>query len=104
MLRELSAVFMAVYVVLMVIMVSRIYEGQDAYEDYRDFLKSPFVIVFHLIALAFALLHSITWFQAVPRAIRIRRGEEFVPPQALIGTHILAWFGISVVIIGIFLI
>ena len=103
MLRELSAVFLAVYVVLMVILVSKVYDGQAAYEDYRDFLKSPLVILFHLIALAFALLHTATWFRAVPQAIRVRRGEEFVPPQALIGAHVLAWLGVSAVILGIFL-
>jgi fumarate reductase subunit C len=103
MLRELSAVFLALYVVLMVILVDRVHAGETAYEAYRDVLTSPLVILFHLVALAFALLHTLTWFQAVPKAIRIRRGEEFVPPQALIGAHVLAWLGISAVIIGIFL-
>ena len=104
MLRELSAVFLAVYVVLLLILISRVHEGQAAYEAYRDFLKSPALIVFHLVALAFALLHTATWFQAVPKAIRIQRGEQFVPPQVLIGAHVLAWLGVSVVILGVFLI
>ncbi len=103
MLRELSAVFLALYVVLMLILVSRVHEGEAAYETYRDFLKSPVAIGFHLIALAFALLHTLTWFQAVPKAIRVRRGEEFVSPQLLIGVHMLAWLGTSAVIIAIFL-
>ena len=103
MLRELSAVFLALYVVLMLILVGRVHEGEAAYEAYRDVVTSPLIIVFHLVALAFALLHTLTWFQAVPKAIRIRRGEEFVPPQALIGAHLLAWLGVSAVIIGIFL-
>ena len=103
MLRELSAVFLAVYVVLMLILVSKVYDGEVAYEHYRDFLQSPLVIFFHLVTLAFALLHTATWFQAVPKAIRVRRGEEFVPPEALIGAHVLVWLGVSGVIIGIFL-
>ena len=103
MLRELSAVFLAVYVVLMLILVSKVYDGEVAYEHYRDFLQSPLVICFHLVTLAFALLHTATWFQAVPKALRVRRGEEFVPPEALIGAHVLAWLGVSAVIISIFL-
>ncbi len=103
MLRELSAVFLAVYVVLMLILVSRVHDGEAAYEEYRDFLQSPLVIVFHLVALAFALLHTVTWFQAVPKAIRIRRGEEFVPPQALVGAHMVAWLGVSLIVLIIFL-
>ncbi len=104
MLRELSAVFLAVYTVVMLVLVSNVHDGEGAYETFRDDLTSPLAIAFHLVALAFALLHTLTWFQAVPKAIRVRRGEEFVPPLALIGAHVLTWLGVSAVIIAIFVV
>jgi len=104
MLRELSAVFLAVYLVVLLMLVNSVHDSESAFEDFRDLLASPLMIVLHTIILLFAILHSVTWFQAVPKAIRLRRGEEFMPPMMLIGAHVLAWLGISVVILGIFLI
>jgi fumarate reductase subunit C len=104
MLRELSAVFLAIYLVVLLMLVNSVHDSESAFEDFRDILASPLMIVLHTVILLFAILHSVTWFQAVPKAIRLRRGEEFMPPMMLIGAHVLAWLGISVVILGIFLI
>jgi fumarate reductase subunit C len=104
MLRELSALFLAIYLVVLLILVGQVHESESAFEDFKELLASPIMIVFHTIVLLFAILHSVTWFQAVPKALRIRRGEEFMPPMMLIGAHVLAWLGISVVILGIFLV
>jgi fumarate reductase subunit C len=103
MLREWSSVFVAVYMVLLLVLVSKVRDGAQAYEDYLDFLQSPLVVVFHLVALAFALLHTVTWFVAVPKAMPLRRGEERVPPRAMIGANYLAWAAVSVVIVLFFL-
>ena len=57
---------------------------------FKNTLKSPGLLVFNSIALIFALLHSVTWFQAVPKALPLRRGENKVPPRLLIGAHYVA--------------
>jgi len=104
MLRELSSVFLAAYTVVLLVLVSKVHDGQAAFEDFVDTLQSPLLIAFHIVALAFALLHTATWFQAVPQAIRVFHGEDRVPAQALVGTHFLAWAGITVVILAIVLV
>lgn len=103
MLRELSAVFMAAYMVLLLVLVQRVHDGPKEFEDYLDVLQSPVLIVFHAIAIAFAVLHSVTWFQAVPQAVRLFRGEERVPPQLLIAGIVVAWIGVSTLVAIIFL-
>lgn len=103
MLRELSVVFMATYMVLLLVLVQRVHDGPTEFEDYLDVLQSPVLIVFHAIAIAFAVLHSVTWFQAVPQAIRLFRGEERVPPQLLIAGAVAGWIGVSIVVAIIFL-
>jgi len=85
MLRELSAVFLAGYTVLLILLVAKVHDGGDAFKDYADTLQSPALIVFNVIALLFALLHTFTWFQAVPSALPVRIGEEKVPAVLLIG-------------------
>jgi len=40
-----------------------------------------------IIALAFFIIHTVSWFQAVPQAMRIQQGEHFVPVKLIVGAH-----------------
>lgn len=98
MLRELTSVFIAAYLVLFLVMIHRFYQGQAAYESFLESLKSPLAIIFHVVALAFALFHTCTWFNLTPKALVVRLGEERVPPAAIIVPNYLAWIVISVIV------
>ena len=102
MLRELSAVFLALYVVVLIVMTSRVYAGEGDFNDFVAIAQSPASIVFHVIALGFALLHTITWFQAVPKGLPIRRGEERVPAPLVIGANygLLAMVSVAVILLA----
>jgi fumarate reductase subunit C len=63
MVREVTSVFIAAYLVLFLVMIHRLQQGQAAYESFLECLKSPLAIAFHVVALGFALFHTITWFQ-----------------------------------------
>ncbi len=39
-------------------------------------LKSPLAILFHVVALAFALFHTCTWFNLTPKALVVRRERK----------------------------
>ncbi|MSQ41896.1 MAG: fumarate reductase subunit C [Dehalococcoidia bacterium] len=103
MLREWSATIFAVYTVLLLVLVSKVLDGPEAYDDYLGVLKSPLMIAFHAVALAAALLHTVTWFQAVPKAMPLRIGEEKVPPVLLMGGAYATLLGASVVVVALFL-
>ena len=77
----------------------RLSQGQVAYEDLLKALRSPMSIVFHLVALAFSIYHSVTWFNLTPKALPIQIGERFVPDRVIIGAHYLGWAVVSVVFI-----
>jgi fumarate reductase subunit C len=99
MLRELSAVFLAAYMVLLLVLVTKVHDGRHAVKSFESTLKSPGLLVFSSIALLFALLHSVTWFQAVPKALPLRRGENKVPPRLLIGVHYAVMLALSAIIL-----
>ena len=103
MLREISSVFVAAYVVLFLVMIQRVSQGQAAYEAFLEGLQSPLAILFHVVALAFALLHTITWFQLTPKAMAVWSGEERLHPALLIIPNYVAWFVLSGVIAWIVL-
>jgi fumarate reductase subunit C len=98
MLRELTSVFVAAYLILFLVMIHRLRQGPAAYQSFLEALKSPLAIVFHVVALAFALFHTITWFNLTPKALVIRVGEKRLPPTAIIAPNYLAWIVISLII------
>lgn len=103
MLRELTSVFIAVFLVVFLVQLAELAQGPEAYAAAATRLASPGWIVFHLLVLAAALYHSITWFNLTPQVIIVRRGEERVPPVVIAGSHYLAWLVVSVVILLIVL-
>ncbi|HJM88913.1 MAG TPA: fumarate reductase subunit C [Dehalococcoidia bacterium] len=104
MMREWSAVFVAIYAVLLLILTSKVLEGEAAYQSFvDDVLAAPAMIAFHAVALAFALLHTITWFMAVPKGLPLRRGEDLVPPMLIVGGAYASWIGVSIIVAALFL-
>jgi fumarate reductase subunit C len=87
MLRELSSVFLAAYMVLLLVLVMKVHDGRHPFTSFQHTLHSPGWLTFNSVVLLFALLHTVTWFQAVPKALPLRRGENKVSPVLLIGMH-----------------
>ena len=97
--REFSCLFIGGWTLLMVWGLKQLAEGPAAWAAFLDCLKSPASIVFHVLALAFAVYHSITWFNLTPKALPLQVGEEFVPDAAISGAHFAAWAVLSIAIL-----
>ena len=100
MVRELTCVFIAAYTVLVLFGLYRLSEGPAAYEAFLAALRSPLGIAFHAAALAFALIHTVTWFGLAPKAMPLRFGAAAVPPAAIVLAHYALWIVVSA---GLFL-
>ena len=99
MVREFSCLFIGGWTLLMVWGLKQLAQGPVAWAAFLELLKSPASIVFHLLALAFAVYHSITWFNLTPKALPLQRGEEFVPDAAISGAHFAAWAALSLAVL-----
>ena len=96
MIRELTSVFVALYLVSLLYVVSTLPQGgPEAMEEYLERLASPGWIAFHGVTLAFALYHTITWFNLTPKVMVVWRGEEKVPGWVLAGGNYVAWVVVS---------
>ena len=98
MIRELTAVFVGAYCVFLLFFIYKLGKGPEAYQGMLDALKSPLSIILHLIALAFAIYHSVTWFNLTPRIMVLQIGEERVPSFLIAGANFAAWLGLSVIL------
>ena len=103
-LRELSAVFIAIYMVLLLVLVQQVRDGADSFQDYLSVLQTPILLVMHVIVLSFSLLHTVTWFQAVPKGLPLKIGGHRVPPVQLIAGNYAIWAIVSVIVLVVFLV
>lgn len=99
MIHEVSSVAVALYMWLLIDGLWCLAKGPDAWQGWLDFVKSPIVFLLSLVALALFVIHSMSWFKAVPQAMRIQRGEEFVPGNILIGANYAAMAGFSLIVL-----
>jgi fumarate reductase subunit C len=82
--RELSSIFVAWFAVFLMVMVFAIGRGETSYQRFLDLAASPIVIVVNIVALAFAVLHTVTWFVLTPQAMVVRLGGRLVPAVKMV--------------------
>jgi fumarate reductase subunit C len=94
-LRELSSVFVAWFVVYLLLLVGAVYGGADSYQRFLELSGRPWMLALNVVALAFVLLHAVTWFNLAPQAIVVRVRGRRVPPRAIAAGHFAAWAVVS---------
>jgi succinate dehydrogenase subunit C len=78
--RELSSIFVAWFAVFLMIMVFAIGRGEASYQNFLRWAASPVVVVVNVVALAFLVLHTVTWFVLTSQATVVRGpGGRWVP-------------------------
>jgi fumarate reductase subunit C len=102
MLRELSSVFIALFLVVYLCQIYQLSKGPDAYSAFTQKLSSPGWILFHFVALMFALYHSITWFQSSAVVLPLRIGERTVSLPVVLALHVAAWLVVSLIVLVLF--
>jgi len=103
MLRELSSVFIAIFLIVFLIQIYQLTRGPEAYTAFARKLSSPGWIIFNIIALLFALYHSITWFASSAIVLPLRIGEREIPRNVFVALNVAALGVISLIILFLFL-
>jgi fumarate reductase subunit C len=96
-LRELSSVFVAWFVVYLLLLINAISSGPAAYEDFVERSGHWWVVAINVIALLFVLLHTVTWFGLAPKAMVVKLQGRRVPPRAILAAHYAAWLLLSAI-------
>ena len=75
--RELSSLFVAWWVVYLLLFVAAVGRSEAAYQDFLDWASTPWVVTLNLVAALFLVLHVVTWFNLTPQAVVVRvRGDD----------------------------
>lgn len=97
-LRESSAVFMVVFVLIYLVQFLRLGSSEASYNAYLDLMDSPLWIAIHVVVLAFAILHSVTWINLMPKGLPEYVMGIKVPPLGLVVGGFAAWVVASVAV------
>ena len=95
MLREISALFVALFVVSYLVGLYRLSQGEAQYTAYLESLQTPFACISFVLILAFALYHTVTWFSLTPIVMVVRVGSRVIPARLVLLTNYLAWLVLS---------
>jgi fumarate reductase subunit C len=96
-LRELSSLFVAWFVVYLLLLVNAVRGGSESYREFLDLSGQPWMLALNVVALAFVLLHAITWFNLAPQAIVVQVGGRRLPAPAVAAAHFAAWAVVSAI-------
>jgi fumarate reductase subunit C len=96
-LRELSSVFVAYFVVVLLLQMRALVQGPIAYAAFQEWLKKPLLVALNTVSFFFVMFHTITWFNLAPKAIVLRLGGKRVSSWLIAATNYLGWLVVSAV-------
>jgi len=96
--RELSSVFVAVFVIETLLLINALRTGPDAYAQFLQLMQNPLMILLNIISMFFLVFHTVTWFNLAPSATPVRVGGKRLPDFMISGPAYVAWIVISAAI------
>jgi fumarate reductase subunit C len=91
MLRELTAIFVALYALVLLAGLVLLARGPDAYGQWLAVLRSPLSIGLHVLLLVALVYHTWSWFQIMPKTMPpVRIGAKVVNANAITAAGVLA--------------
>ena len=97
-LREMSAAFVAYFVIVMLLQIYAVETGAGAYARFQAWMASPVMIVINAVAFLAVAFHAITWFMLAPRVFVRHTMGNIIPDLLIAAPNFGAWFVASLVI------
>jgi succinate dehydrogenase subunit C len=99
-LREISSVFVAAFVVITLFQLNALRHGPEAYQHFQRWLRTPLALGINILCLGFVVFHTITWFNLAPHAIPpIKVAGRRLPAIAIAAPNFVLWALVSGVLI-----
>ena len=102
-LRELSSVFVAFFVVVTLLQIRALGQGPVEYAAFQQWLRSPLILAINAVSFLFVMFHTVTWFNLAPKAMAVRMGGKRLPDLMIAAPNYIGWVVVSAVIAWIVL-
>jgi fumarate reductase subunit C len=98
-LRELSSLAVAWFVVYLMVLFRAMGSGPVRYERFLEWSAHPVVLAVNIVALVFLVFHAVTWFNLAPKAMVVHFGKKRVPGVLIAISNYAAWIVLSAAIV-----
>ena len=98
-LRESSSLFVAWFVIYLLMLVNALIQGDAAFQQFLSWSASAPILILNIVSFLFLIFHAVTFFDAAPQAIVVKLGEHKVPGAAILAGHYAGWIVISAALI-----
>jgi fumarate reductase subunit C len=98
-LREMSSVFVAWFVVYLLMLVSAVTQGDASYQEFLAWSTTTPVLLLNIAGFLFLVFHAVTFFDAAPQAMVVKLGANKVPGGLILAGHYGAWAAVSALVI-----
>ena len=102
-LREMSSVFVAWFVVFLLLLVRAVSGGATSYQDFLAWSGTWPILLLNVVSLFFIAFHMITFFIAAPQALVVHLGRRRAPGRVVAGAHYAAMLAASFVVVWLLL-
>ena len=76
-LREMSCLFVAWFVVYLLMLVRAVQQGEANYQQFLSWSATPAILWLNVVSFLFLVYHAYTFFDAAPRAMVVHLGGLF---------------------------
>jgi fumarate reductase subunit C len=98
-LRELTSIFVAWFVLYLILLFRAMGNGAEAYTRFIAWSGRPLVLLVNIVSFAFIVFHAITWFNLAPQAMVVKVGGKRVPGLLIAGSNYLGWAFVSAFVV-----
>ena len=89
--REITALFVAAYALVLLVGLVRLSQGEAAWNGWLTAMRSPGAVAFHAVTFVAFLYHTWSWFRIMPKTMPLLfMGEKRVPAAAITGAGLVA--------------
>lgn len=100
MMREISALFIGAYALVLIVALFQLSQGEAAYETFLTVAEGPVGLIFAVITMIFAIYHTYTWFQVTPKAMPLMFAGKRIAGPIIIAAH---WITFAVASVALWL-
>ncbi len=94
-LRELSSIFVAWFVVYLLMLLHAVSQGDASYQEFLSWSGTTSILLLNIVSLLFVIFHAITWFNLAPQAMVVHFKGKRVPGALIAASNYGAWVVVS---------
>ena len=89
--REVTSIFVVAYAVILLVTVLRLAEGQASFDQWVAVLRTPKMVLLHVLLVIIFAYHTFSWFEIMPKTMApVVVGGKKVPACAITGAGFVA--------------